>query len=332
MMKTMFRRIAPAMVLGASLPVMAEVSVPNTFQAGQTARASEVNANFEALRSAIEDLQEQTANLRELNEHVEVMDDPNVEGGVRVVFKGVNVQIHNGDETVRTNGLGNLIVGFGGDRTKGNKVCTGPSLKLNKNDCINDPDFTWSLNPKSGSHNVVIGENNAYGGDHALIAGTENVTVFGQTAIGNQHEAYSGGSVIIGGSKNRAIAGATLLGTSDSEAFVGTYSTIVGGRFNTINNVGGSVFGAWNSQALSKGSVVVGGNNGSALGDWSSVVGGKSNETKDVGAAVLGGELNTASGLLSVLLGGSGNTVSGDYSAIIGNQGQTVSADNTVSP
>ena len=250
MMKTMFRRIAPVLILLASVPVMAEVTIPNTFQAGQTARASEVNANFEALKTAVEELQEQTANLRALNEHIEVMDDPNVEGGTRVVFKGVNIQIHNGDETVRTNGLG-----------------------------------------------------------------------------------------------NRGFSGAAMLGTSDSQDFVGgTNSAIVGGKSNTINNEGGSIFGAYDAEALDRGSVVIGGRGGLAAGDWSGVIGGRNNETNGANAVVLGGSANSASrestgvlagygnsvsGRYSVLLGGFQNSVSRERSAILGGDGNSVSDDQS---
>ncbi|TDT44232.1 hypothetical protein DES49_0332 [Halospina denitrificans] len=351
MMKTMFRRIAPLLMLVASVPVMAEVTIPNNFQAGQTAKASEVNANFQALKAAVEELQEQTANLRALNKHIEVMDDPNVEGGTRVVFKGVNVQIHNGDETVRTNGLGNLIIGFGGERGVGlnsgnydiQPVCEG-TFALTESACIS-ADGNWTKDPKSGSHNIAIGENNAWGGEHALVAGRQNVAVYGEIATGRNNNAYSGGSLIIGGVGNRAFSGAAMVGTSDSQAFVGESSAIVGGKSNTINNEGGSIFGAWDADALDRGSVVIGGRGGLAAGDWSSVIGGKNNETNAAKAVVLGGSANSAtresagvlagygnsvSGRYSVLLGGFQNSVSGERSAIIGLGGEAVSDDNTV--
>lgn len=360
MMKTMFRRIAPVLMLVASVPVMAEVTIPNTFQAGQTAKASEVNANFEALKTAIEKLQEQTANLRALNEHVEVMDDPNVEGGTRVVFTGVNIQINNGDETVASNGLGNLIVGFGGDRGADpdvayfdeiDPVCTGTTASGNQSEgqCLSQGG-TWSKSPKSGSHNVVIGENNAWGGEHTLIAGRENVTVFGRVAIGRNNEAYAGQGVVIGGVNNVDEGGATLLGTSDSVARSGFYSAIVGGRFNTIDlnsNSGGSIFGAWNSTVSRQGAVVTGGRNGSASGRWSSITGGTDNSATDVsasvvggsngaanaiGASVVGGYGNVASGLRSILLGGFENSASGYRSAVIGGKDQPeLTTDDTVS-
>ena len=360
MMKGIFGRLASVLILSLSLPVMAEVTVPNEFQAGETARAAEVNANFEALRSAIEELQQQTANLRALNDHIEVINDPGVAGGMRVVFKGVNVQIHNGDESVSTNGLGNLIVGFGGERGADptvfnfdeiDPVCTGTTASGNQSEgqCLSQGG-TWSKSPKSGSHNVVIGENNAWGGEHTLIAGRENVTVFGQVAIGLNNEAYAGRGVIIGGINNVDDGGATLLGTHNSKARTGPYSAIVGGRFNTIelaSNSGGSLLGAWNSTVSRQGAVVLGGNENSASGRWSAILGGKDNSAIENSASVVGGSNNsatgsaasiiggyrgTASGVYSILLGGFENTASGKRSAIVGGSDQTVSNDDQVLP
>jgi hypothetical protein len=342
-----FRRVVPMLMLGASLPVMAEVNIPNTFQAGETARASEVNANFEALQAAIEELQEQTANLRALNDHIEVMDDPNVEGGTRVVFKGVNLQLHNGDETASTNGLGNLIVGFGGDRgsdpnvayfDKIDPVCTGTTARGNvsESQCLSQGG-TWSKSPKSGSHNLVIGENNAWGGEHTLIAGRENVTVFGHVAIGQNNEAYAGQGVVIGGTNNVDEGGATLLGTSDSIANTGFYSAIVGGRFNTLaihpeGNSGGSIFGAYNASASKQGAVVLGGDNGTASGRWSSVMGGTDNSATDYGASVVGGGQGQSSGIGAIILGGYNNAASGNRSAVLGGSDQTASNPEQVLP
>ena len=352
-------RIAAAKLLIVSMPVMGEVTVPNTFQAGEPARASEVNANFEALRAAVEELQEQTANLRALNEHVEVMDDPNVEGGTRVVLKGVNLQIHNGDESVSTNGLGNLIIGFGGERGVNpdvayfddiDPVCTGTTAVATEGQCLSQGG-TWSKSPKSGSHNVVIGENNAWGGEHTLIAGRENVTVFGRMAVGQNNEAYAGQGVIIGGVSNVDEGGSAMLGTSGSLARTGPYSAIVGGRFNTIeldSNSGGSMFGTFNSTVSRQGAVLIGGDRQTASGRWSSVVGGTKNSATDRAAAVMGGSNNSASadsaisvggsnnsasGLKSILLGGAENGVSGQQSAVIGGTNRAdVTTDDTVSP
>jgi hypothetical protein len=60
------QRIFPAAVLAMTLsvPVWAsDVRLPNTFEAGERARASEVNANFNAVKSAVDDNDERITEL-----------------------------------------------------------------------------------------------------------------------------------------------------------------------------------------------------------------------------------------------------------------------------
>ena len=58
-----------ALILAGSVPALADdVTIPNVFQAGTPARAAEVNANFSAVESSVDDnAQDIAANVSEIS-------------------------------------------------------------------------------------------------------------------------------------------------------------------------------------------------------------------------------------------------------------------------
>lgn len=102
-----------------------------------------------------------------------------------VLFSGANVQIVNGMGSTDTlNGLGNLIVGYNEPRGSDNAICSDGEYD-NKEDCEYHVEV-WAVNHKSGSHNIVGGEGNAYSSYGGLIVGYWN-------AINNAHASVTGG-------------------------------------------------------------------------------------------------------------------------------------------
>ena len=115
-----------------------------------------------------------------------------------VRFTGCNVQVVNGMEDTETiNGAGNLIVGY------------------------NEPNTSaFEEVDRTGSHNIVVGQQHNYSVYGGLVAGFYNT-------VGAPHASVTGGafntatmnrSVVAGGERNKASAlGAVVTGRRDSD-------------------------------------------------------------------------------------------------------------------
>lgn len=297
--KTLYLAGGLLLTLGA-LPLAASVSIPHTFQAGDTARAGEVNANFTALRdelnnalTRIADLEVELAEYRKFHEHVEVIPDPNILNEYTVRFTGVNVQIVNGLESTRTiNGLGNLIVGYNEARPETEpffmtsidvpEVCDDGRY-ANEQDCVANGG-AWEWNHKNGSHNIVGGTRNSYSSHGGFVVGQSN-------AINRPGATVSGGWINVAS---------------------GWHSTVSAGRGNQASGSEASVTGGLSNTAGGMGDSVSGGLDNTAVGVASSVSGGRDNTADGVHSSVSGGRNNTASGQQSSILGGDGESIASD--------------------
>lgn len=264
MMNKRWQYIPGALLLAlGSLPLVGQVTIPHTFVAGDKASAAQVNANFNALKDAVEALQIRVQELEEDLQAVAQSDVLGLEGRVALVtdnngyqtvrFTGVNVQVINGSGQTTANGVGNLIVGYNSGRTVGNPGCSD-GQHVNIVDCQGAGQL-WAVNHKSGSHNIVVGNSNAYSQTGGFVAGFQN-------------------------SINR------------------NYASISGGERNLATGVASSISGGFFNQALSAyGSILGGRNNGTAPGtggQYSAIVGGENNNTLSNYSVVLGGTGNLA--------------------------------------
>ncbi len=326
-----------------------EVNLPHTFQPNTKAKASEVNANFNAVRDAVNDNNSRIQNLENLvqqlqqqnqqlqqqvqqlqqqvtqfqntitqlqntiaqlqtdvgnidsrvgaieSSNVMAMDayiqvttpDPNANSGALITFEGVNLQIVNGTgQTNQVNGLGNLIIGYNAPRqdTALRLTCSLGQYWNNDADCINNGG-TWGRNFKTGSHNLIVGDQNAYSSYGGIVAGFGNV-------ISREF------AVVMGGWDNISS---------------GQYSSVSGGRNNTASGIDSSVSGGSGNTASGSYSSVSGGAGNTASGDYSSVSGGYS---------------NTASGYISFVGGGYNNTAGDSWSTISGGRGCNIPDDS----
>jgi len=246
------------LAIGAA-PLVGQVNIPNVFQAGETARAAQVNENFSVLKDAVVALQAQVLALQtqlagvsnntvmDLDGRVELVTD--ARGYLTVRFTGVNVQVVNGVSQETPNGVGNLIVGYNNARTAGWPGCSdgqfGDSTPCQTNGHV------WAVNHKTGSHNLVVGDRNAYSQTGALLAGYDNLVNRNYASVtgGHQNLAQGIGSTVSGGGYHQALA---------------NYSSISGG---------------WNNGTQGLLSSVSGGRNNGTLGPYSSILGGSGQVT-----------------------------------------------------
>lgn len=265
-----------------SAPQGGGVSVPNTFAAGSPARAAEVNQNFDALVAEIVALEARLAQLEDVTRFLSV-DENDVAGmnGPNLIIEGANVHVRSGsgatDDGGATTGLGNVVIGY---------------------------TDLGTLTPadRSGAHNLVLGDRNAYTSFGGIVAGTDN-------RISNEFASITGGR----------------FGTAS-----GRYATITGGGgdtdnlFNTASGEYAAIVAGFRNVASGNQSAVTGGSNHEATGLLSAVSGGTGNIASGAGAAVSGGAGNDAQESNSSICGGQGGVATGVSSTISGGLDRTV--------
>ena len=238
-------------------------------------------------------------------------------------IEGVNVQIVNGEgETYQVNGLGNLIVGY--------QAPNGPSDRSGSHNVIvgDDTDYTSYAGLSTGGGNQLLGpgcatvatyESIARGTVNAVFGGTDNEVdgVFNATIGGQWHRidgSFGQGHLVLGGS------GATIQGQGVRHVIVGGYSqTIDGGEGNVI------VGGTWNELVDSYHVGTLASNRAHAQFVYGgAMVGGTDNTMVSSGqdtlsSVMVGGDRNAITGGSHVtVLGGERNAASGDWSVVTG--------------
>ena len=275
----LYRLLAAALVLiPFSAAYAGDVSIPNTFQSGTTAVASEVNANFTAVKTAVDDnnsriaqlealvatletlvaaqatlvatLQGQvealeTSNVMALDSYISVDEESDGRGPL-VQLSGVNLQIVNGLGTTDTvNGLGNLIVGYDEINIFPNVSACSDGSYADQTSCEGAGEV-WGISFKTGSHYLVLGTGNNYSQYGGLVAGYQNFAT-------------------------------------------NAYANVTGGRLNLSRGNYSSVSAGYNSTASSYYSSVSGGFQNTASGNYSSVSGGYQNTASGDSSSVSGG-------------------------------------------
>lgn len=347
-------------ILTSHLATAGNVSVPHQFKAGDKAVADEVNANFSAVKTAVDDndnriitvtaqasdnatdIADLQATINQLQDTINTLQSQlaaiqansvlqldgrlslkKLNGYDTALFSGVNVQVVNGVAQTHLNGLGNLIVGYNEARTDGGEVCSNGEFRTQYFCEVSGE--VWALNHKSGSHNLVVGRGHSYSRDSGVVFGFQN-------AINR------GGATVTGGRKNIALGYDSTVSGGESNRASSNSSSVSGGYKNTASGVQASVSGGVNNWATAYYASVSGGASNTASGYYASISGGASNSASVNGASVTGGSNNIASGLYSNVSGGGdgtpdgGNKAEHDYSSILGGVGQTTSFDYQTIP
>jgi len=301
-------------------PLLARVDLPHLFSSGEIASASEVNANFDTLVAAVEDLQARVAsleggNVQALNDYVEVF--PTSPGdtaanGPLVRFNGANVQIVNGAGTDPgsgfpvANGVGNLIVGYALSRAEvaSSEICSDGAFD-NQADCV-AAGATWALGHQSGSHNIVGGLWPAYSQTGGIVFGTANaVTALNATVVGGAgNRARGEAATVLGGNRNRAS---------------GIDSTVAGGEVNIASGPLAHVAGGSGNEAAGFTATVLGGRGNNADALRTTVAGGLNN---------VAGDAASGAGHAATVSGGQANVATGDESAIGGGFNCTLTTED----
>ena len=262
-----------AALLSMQVAVAAPLTVPNMFTAGSAAVAAEVNGNFNAVQTAVNDNDARVAALEAANEQLQaqlnllsgfinelqtyVSVGVDGQGQPSIFFSGANVHINNGASWSAINGLGNLVVGYDGVRADTVEPHCSVNAHDNQMDCEAALGGVWAVNHKTGSHNIVLGMEHNYSSREGLLAGFRNST----TA---QSASVTGGSGNLAGRFNASILGGT------SNVASGPSSTVSGGYLNVAATTGSSVSGGRDNGASGSYATVSGGyqRSASTLFSW----------------------------------------------------------------
>lgn len=171
----------------SSISVSAQVTVPNTFTAGAPAKAAEVNANFQALASAINTLTARVAKLDGQAVAADLVGTYAVNGIQTGLTPGtggghVSAVTYQGTITLAANGTGtNAAQSTGSDLLLNIPLTTLTATTTAINNGPDTPSFTWSL-----SNNTVT----ALGANFTVVAG-------GRMLVRSTSNQANGGSVLL---------------------------------------------------------------------------------------------------------------------------------------
>jgi hypothetical protein len=229
-----------------------------------------------ALQAQLDALSTQVANI-ESNTVLDldgVLVATSLHGNPVARFQGVNVQVVNGGTVTQSiNGLGNLIVGYD-EAAAGGPLCSDGSY-------ADEPACTgggasWAASHKSGSHYLIVGNQNNYSQYGGVVIGQSNSSnsPYGSVSGGSQNKASGIYANVSGGLQNSASGSYSSVGGGLGNSASGFYSSASGGDYNTASGSYSSVSGGASNTASSSSSSVSGGFSNEADGSWSSVSGG----------------------------------------------------------
>jgi len=226
--------------------------------------------------------------------------------GPHMMITGANLHVRSGSGSTNgtINGRGNLIVGYNELRGSGDD--------------------------RTGSHNLVTGQQQNYTAYGGLVVGYSNT-------ISRAYASVSGGvgntasglyASVSGGSGNQASENYSSVSGGQDNTASGDYSSVSGGANNTASFHYASVSGGYFNEASGYASSLTGGLYNTASNWYASISGGRYNTASGYFASISGGSYNTASGYSASLSGGRNNIASGDYASVSGGGGENASDGN----
>ena len=341
------------LLAASSLSWAGVASVPNTFQSGTPALASEVNANFQALVDAI-NLQ-QTAisqlqsDLAAANAEIGTLqtDLATAESEINILQTDLDAaEVTIGQLVNDVNIAAAAIVGLQGQ--VGDNQDTIADIETNS---VLSLDGYLFLDVDAGGYDTArfdainvqvtngLGATNGIGGDPAqdgVVNGLGNVIIgYNETSsvaralcsdgqYATQSTCTSQGEVWANGQKTGSHS--LIVGAGHNYT---RHGHLVAGFANGVNRGWSSVGGGINNIATGVYAAVAGGSTGEAAGLASSVNGGFNNRARGDSASIAGGRGNFATGATSSVAGGSSNDAQGLNSSVVGGETNIASGTNS---
>ncbi len=311
-------KLAILLLITNCIAYASTVTIPNTFIANTPAVAADVNENFSAVKTSVDDndndiatllaavsqlqadltaanlnILSLTSQLSSQNIRISNIESNTVleldgflshevkDGYDSAIFSSVNLHVLNGDGNLApVNGVGNVIIGYNSSTTTFNNFCSDPSYN-NQVNCESNGAI-WGSNQRLGSHNLIMGGGNSYTSKGSIVTGVANISSRKYASvIGGHFSVASGSYSFVVGENNIA---------------TGYGASVTGGKFNTASSQHSSVSGGENNSATNSYSSVSGGFENTASGGYSSVSGGDNNSAGGNYSSVSGGSSRGANG------------------------------------
>lgn len=354
--------LAVLMALGGTAQA---VNVPHTFQAGDTARAAEVNANFAALLEAVNALEDQLGTALNRIEELEgdlAMTEAEL-AAVEADLSALESSVSDMDavpasllafsehlevlpdpenvtgSTIRISQANLQIVNGEGATDTVNGL---GNLIVGYNEPrpaqVDDGFITTFVDPvcSDGRHETeaVCAENgglwdrNHKSGSHNIVGGMENAySSYGGLVVGLNNVINRREAVVAGGWNNVASGRQSSVSGGFGNKASAFQSSVSGGRGNTASAQRSSILGGWSNETSGSIATVSGGRDNEAASTGATVSGGNENIASGIQSSVSGGTANHAKANRSSISGGSGNTTEGEASSISGGLGNFTGPD-----
>jgi hypothetical protein len=326
------------------------VTLPNTFQAGTRAVAAEVNANFAAIESAVDDNDARIAALESavanLQATVGAQANTIADLQATVSAQASTITALQATATSQDAEIASLQSSSSSQAADIDSIKTSDAFALNSYlsvvsdsrgpllrfhganvQVVNGAGSTTTVN---GLGNLIVGYDEVdTSGEFYCTTGTTSAGVpitdepacTAEGALWTGSGFKSGSHNLVGGAENNYSSfGGAVLGRQNAINY--HYATVSGGNVNNAAGQYASVSGGTLNVASGRSSSVTGGVSNTASGpDASSVSGGSANLASGNFSSVSGGNFNVSSGSSSSISGGRGCTVAGDREWDVGSTG-----------
>lgn len=263
------RHLLPFLALIWTSAQAGDLTIPNTFQANTPAVAAQVNANFNAIETAVDDNHARitvlengaTSNTTQISElENQVITLQNLVADLQSQVADLETQVANMPSAETLQFIDDLraVVALQND-AQGN-----PSVMFNG--------VNLHVRNGAGSTNTVNGLGN-------LIVGYDEARTSGNDKTGSHN-------VVIGRRHNYSQYGGLVAGNQNSIS--APYASVTGGAANTASGMNSSVSGGFENIASGDSSSVSGGFANTASGENSSVSGGTGRSASDIDDWVAG--------------------------------------------
>jgi len=311
-------------VLAGDVARAGSVTGLTTFTAGTPAKAAEVNANFTAVKTAVDNNDSRIAAL-EASVAALQASVTTLQGSLATAQSTIaTLQSDLTAAKASITTLQSQAVTFGASNVMAlepyltvtaagtpKAVLSGINLQI-----VNGTGTTATVN---GKGNLIIGydevrndttyfcSNGAYVTQPTCVAGG------GTWAVSHKSGSHY---LVVGAQNNYSSYGGLVVGIRNTST--GIHGSVSGGALNTASGYGASVSGGNSNTASYYYASVSGGSSNNASGYYSSVSGGAANTASTDHTSVSGGWVNTASAQFASVSGGTYNTASGSYAHVSG--------------
>lgn len=305
------------------------VTIPNTFTAHTPAVAAQVNANFGAVATAVNDNATDIASLltaiADLQTTVNTLNDTIVSQQTTINTLTNQMAAVQGSSVMELAAYLDMI----DVPEPSNPAITYRTARF---DGINVQivDGTYNTGSRNGLGNLIVGYNGAdptwppfcSKGSH-----NDQIACEGDGGTWAANQRTGSHNIIIGDVNSYTSYGGFVMGVYN--IITGQFASVSGGWGNTASGDMSSVSGGEYNRASGYSSSVGGGKSNTATGTYSSVGGGESNMAFGTYSSVSGGEGNTANGYASSVSGGGANSASGSYSSVSGGRYNDASGEGS---